>query len=214
MTTKTSPLKWVVLSGVLLLLVAGSFGLLFLAKPAAPPREAPKHYGQLPAFQLTTQDGAAFTRETLQDKVWVANFVFTRCPTICPAITKKMAEIQTLAQVEQLPLHSVSFSVDPEHDTPEVLTRFAKKYEVDTAKWTLVTGSLEPMEATIVDGFRIAMGKEENDAGVEEVNIFHGDQFVLVDQRGAIRGYYSVKDDPEGIRRLLADAQTLVSQRP
>jgi protein SCO1/2 len=163
--------------------------------------------GTLPAFSFTRQDGQPFGREQLQGRVWVANFIFTRCPTICPLFTQKMKGVQerTADLGEKLPL--VSFSVDPKYDTPERLDAYAKKHGANPARWSFLTGDYERLKDTIVNGFKMSMGRENQDEE-DLLAIFHGTHFVLVDSTGEVRGYYN-SDDEEATERLVHVAERL-----
>jgi protein SCO1/2 len=170
----------------------------------------------LAAFSLTDQRGKAFGSNELRGKVWVADFVFTTCPVVCPKLTKRMAEIQHRARHLGQAFHLVTFTVDPENDTPERLARYATSYHADPSRWSFVTGSLGDIETTVVKGFKIAMGKEplEVDGGAPGsalFTIFHGEKLVLVDADGNIRGYFDADD--EGIDELLRDTEILVNVR-
>lgn len=160
----------------------------------------------LPAFELTTADVRPFSRETLLGRVWVANFIFTTCPTVCPKLTKRMGAIQDQTRELGEAFQLVSFTVDPENDTPEVLARYAHENGA-TSRWTFVTGPLDKIEATVMKGFKVAMGKADSGGGL--MTIFHGEKLVLVDAKGAIRGYYSADD--EGTALLLKDARGLIA---
>lgn len=167
-----------------------------------------ERYGALPSFTFTRQDGQPFGREQLAGRPWVANFIFTRCPTICPVFTQKMARFQK--QTDELggQLALVSFSVDPEYDTPERLTAYAAKHGADPARWSFLTGDYQQLKGIIVGGFKMAMGRNEEDPQ-DLPNIFHGSHFVLVDRTGEIRGYYNSEHDDE-VERLLREAKQLV----
>lgn len=175
---------------------------------ANPTHAAPHVAIPLPAFELTTADSKPFSRETLLGRVWVANFIFTTCPTVCPKLTKRMGEIQAQTRDLGEALQLVSFTVDPENDTPEVLARYARENGA-TSRWTFVTGPLDRIEAAVMKGFKIAMGKADSGGGL--MTIFHGEKLVLVDAKGAIRGYYSADDD--GLALLLKDARGLIAAR-
>jgi protein SCO1 len=163
--------------------------------------------GSVGAFSLTDQAGRTVTPESLRGKVWAAAFMFTRCPTVCPRITRRMRELQLTAQQDQLRLELVSFSVDPEHDTPEVLRAYAEKYQADLGSWRFLTGDLEVVRKTSEQGFKLALdGKAKPDA--EHFGLFHGSHLVLVDRAGQIRGYYRTSEDAE-MTRLRADAAAL-----
>jgi len=173
------------------------------------PRQEPlQRLGRLPAFSFTRQDGQPFGLKQLEGRPWVANFIFTRCPTICPVFTRKMAGVQQqTAELDGLVL--VSFSVDPKYDTPERLTAYAAKHGADPARWSFLTGEYEQLKDTIVGGFKIAMGREEGGDENDIARIFHGSHFVLVDRTGEIRGYYNSEHDDD-VERLVRDAARLV----
>jgi protein SCO1/2 len=163
--------------------------------------------GQVPQFSLTDQSRRAFTDETLKGRVWVAAFMFTRCPTICPALTRAMRGVQVAAAKQRVPLQLVSVSVDPDNDTPAVLTEYAKKHAVDLASWTFVTGDSAVIQKTAEHGFKIAVSGSA-DESKEHFGLTHGSHLVLVDQSGAIRGYYR-SSDAEMLEQLVADAKSL-----
>jgi protein SCO1 len=172
------------------------------------PRQEPlQRLGRLPAFSFTRQDGQPFGLKQLEGRPWVANFIFTRCPTICPVFTQKMARFQKqTAGLE--PLALVSFSVDPQYDTPERLGAYAAKHGADPARWSFLTGDYTQLKDIIVGGFKMAMGR--NDEDVDDIpSIFHGSHFVLVDRTGEIRGYYNSEHD-DAVARLLEDTERLV----
>ena len=99
--------------------------------------EPPPVIGDVPAFEYTDQHGATFGTEQLAGKVWVANFIFTRCTTVCPIFTDKMYQVQHRSKDLGDSFHLVSFSVDPEYDTPEVLKSYADKHGVNSRMWNL-----------------------------------------------------------------------------
>jgi protein SCO1/2 len=191
-------------AGVLVALAALGLGL-GLVRPA----RAPEVLGALPLFRFTSEQGAPFGSPELAGQVWVANFIFTRCPTVCPVFSRKMAEVQTRSAGMGAGLHLVSFSVDPEYDTPERLAAYAQRYGAEAARWTFLTGDYQQLKDTVVGGFKMAMGKEAP-AEDDLLSIFHGEHFVLVDARGRIRGYY-LSSDADAVERLLTDAQWLLA---
>jgi protein SCO1/2 len=161
--------------------------------------------GQVGAFSLVDQQARGVTADTLRGKVWVAAFFFTRCPTICPRITRRMRALQIATSGSNLSL--VSFSVDPENDTPQVLLEYAKHYAADLQTWSFLTGDLSVVKRTVVDGFKLALdGKPDPNA--ENGGIIHGSHLVLVDKNLAIRGYYRT-DDEDDMKRLVDDAKRL-----
>jgi len=164
--------------------------------------------GTVPKFQLTDQHGLPFGSEQLAGRAWVANFIFTRCPTVCPAFTRKMAKIQDHARNLGSAFHLVSFSVDPEYDTPERLMAYAKENRASSHAWSFLTGPLGDIKTVVSDGLKIAMGNDSPDGNFE--GIFHGSHFVLVDPQMRIRGYYDA-NDPGAVERLLRDAGNMLN---
>lgn len=168
-------------------------------------------FGTVPAFSLTDQRGGTVTDADLRGKVWVANFVFTRCPSVCPLLTAKFKALQ-----EQIgPLEGVryvSMSVDPKHDTPEVLAAYAQKFGADPERWRFLTGPLETIEKTVVSGFKIHIGEPKPSASDPSlVEIMHGEHLVLIDATGTIRGYYRA-EAPE-LEELARDVRALADER-
>lgn len=159
--------------------------------------------GALPDFTFTRESGAPWGMSQLRGRPFVANFIFTRCPTICPAFTRRMARIQAETQAYGPRLQLVSFSVDPTYDTPERLAEYAQRHGANPERWSFLTGDYERLKDTVVSSFKIAMGRESMDEA-DVMGIFHGNHFVLVDAQGEIRGYYDSADD-EAFARLLRD---------
>jgi protein SCO1 len=171
-------------------------------------RKPPPELGNVGAFALTDQRGQAVTPETMRGKVWAAAFMFTRCPTVCPRITRRMRDLQQAAARDGVKLELVSFSVDPEHDTPNVLRAYAEKNGVDQTTWRFLTGDLEVIRRTSEQGFKLALDGRATE-GAEHLGLFHGSHLVLVDGKGNIRGYYRTSED-EQMQQLLVDAKSLV----
>jgi len=191
------------------LLFAGGLGLavvLALVARSMRPRAPLPVLGQIPTFELTDQVGAPFTGDAMRGHVSVVDFVFTRCPSSCPRLTARMGELQGRLAADRSDARLVSFSVDPENDTPAVLADYAAKAHADARRWTFVTGRYDDVARAVVLGFKISTAKVTTGAGDSEVT--HGDWFVLVDRTGAIRGYYPTEEDGD-FRRLVDDAERL-----
>lgn len=171
--------------------------------------ELPK-LSEVPAFELRDQNDVAFTRERLRGKIWIANFMFTSCPDVCPILTTKMAGVRSKLVAERVPVQIVSFSVDPMTDTPEVLKKYAAERSADHADWSFVTGPMEQIKTVLVDGFKQAYEHEPAQAG-HAASILHGSHFVLVDRNFQVRGYYP--SDEEGLLKLIRDARLLAAEK-
>jgi protein SCO1/2 len=153
--------------------------------------------GAAPAFQLTTQTGAPFDSQSLTGHVWVADFVYTTCQGPCPMMSSQMRQIQSLtAEIPDVKL--VSFTVDPQHDTPPVLAEYAKHFKYDPARWVFLTGDQAQLNQAGL-GFKLN--------GVDG-STTHSTRFVLVDRRQRIRGFYISSDDGF-IQHLLHDIRQL-----
>ncbi len=169
-------------------------------------------FGQVPAFSLTDQRGRTVRDRDLRGAPWVANFVFTRCASVCPLLSTKFKALQ--AQVGTLPgVRYASISVDPAHDTPEVLAAYAAKFEADPERWLFLTGPLSAIEQTVVRGFKVHMGEPRpHQSDPTLVEIMHGEHFVLIDGEGTIRGYY--RAEPAALEELARDLRALVEASP
>ncbi len=178
-----------------------------LRTPLPPPAPV---LATLPRFELTDQSGRPFGTKDLQGRVWVASFIFTRCDTICPAITAKMARIQSRTRQLEPAFHLVSFSVDPEYDTPGRLAEYARLHRASPRIWTFLTGPDSAVKETVVNGLKMSMGKEKSDDGRFE-GIFHGSHLVLVDGKGQVRGYYD-SDDEKVVDRVVRDVGLLLNR--
>lgn len=159
--------------------------------------------GVVPAFSMTERSGRVVTERDLTGHVWIADFIFTRCPDVCPVLTQRMRSVQTALAGTATPVTLVSISVDPTHDTPEVLVRYATEHAAGDGWWFL-TGARDAMARLLTDGFHVAFG----DDGPAEGPLTHSDRFVLVDGHLRIRGYYH-GNDPDDVARLVDDATAL-----
>ena len=186
------------------LVLIALLGLFAACHHASEPLPTLGHVGD---FALVDQQARAVSAASLRGKVWVAAFFFTRCPTICPRITKRMRALQIATSSNAPALSLVSFSVDPDNDTPPALLEYAKRYGADLRTWSFLTGDLSVVKRTVVDGFKLALdGKPDPNA--ENGGIIHGSHLVLVDKTLAIRGYYRT-DDEDDMQRLVEDAKGL-----
>jgi protein SCO1/2 len=178
-------------------------GLLFLAVSLAGcgGGELPV-LGTVPSFMLTERSGSAVRTKDLEGSVWIAGFIFTRCPDVCPALTQHMAGLEKQLDGSD-PVRLVSFSVDPAHDTPDVLRGYAERAGASD-RWLFLTGPRDEIASILKDGFKIAFA----DDGPPSAPITHSDRLVLVDRTLRIRGYYHGRDSDD-LTRLAQDAASL-----
>lgn len=157
--------------------------------------------GQVPDFTLVDAMGRVFNAESLDNRIWVADFIFTHCAGPCPVMSTNMAGLQERFRDEDA-LRFVSVSVDPETDTPEVLAEYGKRYEADAEKWHFLTGPAEDIHRLAVKGFMV---------GSVDEPLFHSTRFILVDGERRIRGYYHGTSD-ESVEDLGRDIEALLSE--
>lgn len=146
-------------------------------------------------FSLTDQSGRPFGSADLKGKVWVADFIFTRCQGPCPLQSARMAALhKSFARAEDL--RFVSFSVDPNFDTPAVLSEYAARYGADPVRWRFLTGPTEKMYKLIREDFHLALAQKQGPGGKGR-DVAHSLSFVLVDRDGKVRGYFEGTDADE-----------------
>lgn len=167
-------------------------------------------FGPAPDFSLTERSGKKMTLADLKGKPWVGDFIFTRCAGPCPLLSMRMSELQK-NYLKTTDLQFVSFTVDPDYDSPAVLTEYAQRYNADPARWFFFTGDSKKIVQLIIEGFHLAVEKntDPNQKPGEQVN--HSLSFVLVDRDAHIRGYYT-GNDLESLTRLRRDIATLAKK--
>lgn len=147
---------------------------------------------QVEDFTFTNQDGQPFGLKQLQGKVWLADFIFTNCTTVCPPMTNNMSRLQQKFKDAGVDVDIVSFTVDPERDQPDVLKAYAENYEADFSNWHFLTGYTQDEIKKFSEGsFRSLV---QNDDKSDQV--FHGTSFFLVDASGVIVRRYEGAADP------------------
>ena len=166
---------------------------------------------RLPQFSLTDQNGSEVASHDLYGHVWVANFIFTRCKDSCPVQTSLMNELQNHLRESETWKHQrlVSISVDPEYDTPEVMSEYIKDRDLETSQWHFLTGSKEAIWALIKEDFRLPVA---DDPQAADMPISHSSMSVLVDWEGRIRGYYNHFDE-ESTKKLKRDIARVTFER-
>lgn len=155
-------------------------------------------FGESPEFILTERSGRTFSKGNLLGKPWIADFIFTSCAGQCPLMSLQMAGLQ-----KQFPLGSgvqfVSFTVDPQRDTPEVLSQYADRYGAEKNRWFFLTGMKEEIDR-IMKGFFLSPADQP---------VMHSIRFILVDRKGRMRGVYD-SSDPQSLKQLIHDTKILL----
>ncbi|MGA9408015.1 MAG: SCO family protein [Bacteroidota bacterium] len=162
----------------------------------------------VPDFTLTERSGAKVPLSDLKGKTWIADFIFTNCGGSCPVMSSTMANFQEqLKNVNNVLL--VSFTVDPERDTPQVLRDYADLYKASASRWLFLTGEKDKIDYLTRKGFHLALAA---DSGSTVEPIIHSTMFVLVDRQGIIRGYYDSSDE-KALGQIITDARTLAAEK-
>jgi protein SCO1 len=164
-----------------------------------------------PAFALKDQAGRAFTRPDLAGHVTIAGFVFTRCQTVCPLISLRMRKLQQQTASAGTQVQLLSFSVDPEYDTPAVLADYHKKVGADAARWRFVTGDPAEVRRVVAGTLMMAMERDGTTQGNGAPNVVHSEHLALFDRHGRVRGYYD-STDPDRLARLQEDIVRLLGE--
>lgn len=170
--------------------------LLALAA-CAPSRPLPV-LSQIAPFTLTDENGRPFSRDQLQGHVWVADFIFTHCPGPCPLLSAKLRRLQDATQSTP-DVHFVSFTVDPDRDTPAVLKAYAENFHADPKRWHFLTGDKNELNELGRKSFLL------NDV---DGTFEHSTRYALVDKNATLRGTY-LSLDPEAMAQLPKDIAQL-----
>ncbi|MBL8242188.1 MAG: SCO family protein [Bryobacterales bacterium] len=158
-------------------------------------------YNSVPPFTLTNQAGMAFDGALLKGSPWLASFFFASCNGPCPRMNTALFQVQERTYGYKN-LKIVSFTVDPEHDTPEVLAAYAKRYKADPARWQLLTGERGTISALARDAFLV---------GALDTAQSHSTRVMLVDGRSRVRGHFPVNEKEE-VDSLLAGIQAVYEE--
>jgi protein SCO1/2 len=154
--------------------------------------------GEIPDFQLTSETGQPFDSKSLTGHIWVADFIYTTCDGPCPMMSHQMHQLQTLtAEMPEVKL--VSFTVDPAHDTPQVLAAYARHFQTNPARWCFLTGEQASLNDVALKGFKL---------NSVDGSMSHSTRFALVDQKRRIRAYYITSEDGV-LKQILHDIRQL-----
>jgi protein SCO1/2 len=161
----------------------------------------------VPEFELISENGQRFGSKDLQGRVYLANFVFSRCPTVCPKMLGDLEKIQKRIRGTGKKVAIVTFTVDPEYDNEKVLFDLARKHDANPYTWTFLTGPDKvAMFKLYRDGFKV--GVEQNPKDM--FDIAHSEKIVLVDGENRVRGFYSFETND--VNKLMIDVGLLINR--
>lgn len=178
--------------------------------------EPESQYGnKLQSFNVTDQNGDKFSQKDMKGKVYIADFIFTDCETVCPPMTYNMSTVIDQLEKDGVKDYGVlSFSVDPDNDTPEKLKNYIKQYNVPDGKWTLLTNyDFKFIKQYAEDNFKSIVAPPPKGSN----QVTHGTNFYLIDQNGKIIKTYSGQDAGDKKfpkSEIVADVKTLVKEGP
>lgn len=162
---------------------------------------------QVPQYELISENGQRFGSKDLAGRVYLANFVFARCPSVCPKMLGDLEKVQKRIRGTGKKVAIVTFTVDPEHDNEKVLFDLARKHHANPYTWTFLTGNdKEAMFKLYRDGFKV--GVEQNPKDM--FDIAHSEKIVLVDGANQVRGFYSFETND--INKLMIDVGLLINR--
>jgi protein SCO1/2 len=157
----------------------------------------------VPSFQLTNEEGKLFSSDSLKGKTYVVNFIYTRCEGQCKDMSNQLIRVQE-AFKKQKEVSIVSFTVDPEYDTANVLKEYAQAHQAIPGKWLFLTGEKEYIYKLGQTGFFVSTMEEKD----KPLSFLHSEKFILVDKHGWIRGFYDGTDQKE-VDRLITEIKVL-----
>jgi len=190
---------------VIFLIIGFSYPIYRSVNRVLPP-ELPV-IAQVPEYKLINENGQRFGSEELKGRVYLANFIFSRCPTICPRMLDDLEKIQKRVRGTGHKVAIVTFTVDPEHDNETVLFKLARDRDANPHVWTFLTDTDKDALFTLYrDGFKV--GVEQNPKDL--FDIAHSEKIVLVDQDGRVRGYYNF--DENSVNQLMIDVGLLINR--
>ncbi len=195
------------IGAAILLGILGVHQLVYAFVSRGHAKELPK-LGVVPDFAFVSERGRPVGAADLEGKVWVADFIFTRCGGTCPAMSGRMAALAGLLK-DDPGVAFVSFDVDPEHDSIADLAAYSSRHRADAERWTFLRGEQDAIRRLAGDGFKLAVVDSHAD---DPEPILHSSRFVLVDGKREIRGYYDGLE-PGGIEKLAGDARRLARGR-
>lgn len=160
-------------------------------------------YHTIPAFSFTNQYGETVTEKDLDGKIYIADFFFTSCPTICPVMKKNMLTVyKSIREANDVAI--LSHTIDPSHDTPEVLLKYAGDLGLSGHQWLFLTGPKEEIYKIAQKSYFVAA----NEDGAEPGGFIHSGAFTLVDREKRVRGVYDGTDEKR-VKQLIEDISVL-----
>lgn len=187
----------------------------------APAPESPQRFGEVPGFELTERSGKTITLEDLRGKPWIGVPFFVRCTGPCPSLTGDIRAI-LYERLKDTDVRIVSFSVDPEYDTPDKLSEYAQRFEIQDERWLFLTGPGESVPDYVRQGLKLAVQRADPAEGLPAgESVTHATRLAMIDAEGRLAGWYECASPElgrEGVEAsfeaLIARARALGPKRP
>jgi protein SCO1/2 len=203
--TNSSRIQFLVWTGLGIVIVAIVAGFV-VSKVSVKPLPI---YNDVPQFTLTNQNGASVTLDSLRGQIWIADCIFTRCPSQCLRLSTHMKELQAKLPKD---IKLVSLTTDPSYDTPAVLKKYGANFSSDD-NWLFLTGDKRVINTVAVEGLKLAVQETPEQDRENPNDLFiHSTKFVLIDRHGRVRGYFD-GDDPQSSDQILSSVQQLLKEQ-
>jgi protein SCO1/2 len=162
-------------------------------------------YPKMIDFSYFNQDSLVVKSADMKGKIWIADFFFTSCPTICPKMTEQMKRLNGMTKDINEHIQYISFSINPKYDTPEQLRKYIQVHKIKAKNWQFFTGNEARTHDLGINNFQIFAGQDASAAG----GYAHTGAFALVDKKGYVRGVY-LGTDPKEVNKLEIDLRKLL----
>ena len=162
-------------------------------------------YPKMIDFSYFNQDSLVVKSADMKGKIWIADFFFTSCPTICPKMTEQMKRLNGMTKDINEHIQYISFSINPKYDTPEQLRKYIQVHKIKAKNWQFFTGNEARTHDLGINNFQIFAGQDASAAG----GYAHTGAFALVDKEGYVRGVY-LGTDPKEVNKLEIDLRKLL----
>lgn len=162
-------------------------------------------YPTIPFFHYLNEDSVRVKSTDLKGKIWVADFFFTTCSTICPKMTAQMKRLNVMTKDISDHVQFISFSINPRYDQPSILKRYKEHHGIEAENWVFLTGNEEETHRLGIENFMIAAGEDADAVD----GYAHSEAFTLVDKEGYVRGVYNISD-PTQVDQMNKDIRKLL----
>ena len=163
-------------------------------------------YPKVPKFTFLNQDSIKTSSTMFAGKLWVVDFFFTSCPTICPVMTTNLKKVNHALSRYKSEIQFISFTINPDYDQPSILRKYRKLHGISATNWSFLAGDEAKTHQMGIENFQTFAGRDDEAEG----GYAHSGAFTLVDKEGYVRGVYLGTDNQE-VKRLINDVKKLLA---